>query len=207
MYLITNRNLCSKDKYLKTIVEAAKSGVEYLILREKDLDYKDLENLYKDIKMELENNSVDINIIVNSSVELYENYPVYGIHLPYSLFKDLLNKKYKFDINKGIGVSLHTIEEIVELNEIVENQNLKIDYITLSHIFETECKQGLKPKGVELLNNAKKLTKIKIVALGGILPENISTIAYDCDDFAVMSTLFKSYDVKKTISQYNDSWR
>ena len=37
MYLISNRNLCSKEKYIKTIVEAAKNNVEYLILREKDL--------------------------------------------------------------------------------------------------------------------------------------------------------------------------
>ena len=35
MYLISNRNLCSKEKYIKTIVEAAKNNVEYLILREK----------------------------------------------------------------------------------------------------------------------------------------------------------------------------
>ena len=46
MYLITNRNLCSKEKYLNTIVEAAKDKVDYLILREKDLDYPDLKDLY-----------------------------------------------------------------------------------------------------------------------------------------------------------------
>ena len=39
MYLISNRHLCSKEKYIKTIVEAAKNNVEYLILREKDLEY------------------------------------------------------------------------------------------------------------------------------------------------------------------------
>ena len=92
MYLISNRNLCSKEKYIKTIVEAAKNNVEYLILREKDLKYSELEKLYNEIVLSLKENNTDINIIVKSSVELYENYPVYGIHLPYNLFKDLFYK-------------------------------------------------------------------------------------------------------------------
>ena len=59
MYLISNRNLCSKEKYIKTIVEAAKNNVEYLILREKDLKYSELEKLYNEIVSELKENKAD----------------------------------------------------------------------------------------------------------------------------------------------------
>ena len=207
MYLISNRNLCSKEKYIKTIVEAAKNNVEYLILREKDLEYSELEKLYNEIVLSLKENNTDINIIVNSSVELYENYPVYGIHLPYNLFKDLLSKGYEFDRNKKIGLSLHSTHEVIELNKIIESKKINIDYITLSHIFDTKCKEGLKPKGVDLLKNAKDLTKIKIVALGGILPHNTKQITDYCDDYAVMSTLFKSDNIQNTIEDYNKNWR
>ena len=206
MYLISNRNLCSKEKYIKTIVEAAKNNVEYLILREKDLKYSELEKLYNEIVSELKENKADINIIVNSSIELYENYPVYGVHLPYNLFKDLISRGYKFDKNKKIGLSLHSTHELIELNKIIESKKIDIDYITLSHIFETKCKEGLKPRGVELLKNSRGLTDIKIVALGGILPQNVGEISGYCDDFAVMSTLFKSSDVKETIEDYNKNW-
>ena len=206
MYLITNRNLCSKEKYIKTIVEAAKNNVEYLILREKDLEYKDLEKLYNKIVLALKENNTDINIIVNSTIELYENYPVYGIHLPYNLFKDSLSRGYEFDKTKKIGLSLHSTAEVVELNKIVESKSINIDYITLSHIFETKCKEGLKPRGVELLKNSRGLTEVKIVALGGILPQNVDEIVEYCDDYAVMSTLFKSSDVKNTIEDYNKNW-
>ena len=206
MYLITNRNLCSKEKYIKTIVEVAKNNVEYLILREKDLEYKDLEKLYNEIVLALKENNTDINIIVNSTIELYENYSVYGIHLPYNLFKDLLSKGYEFDRTKKIGLSLHSTDEVIELNKIIESKNIDIDYITLSHIFETKCKEGLKPRGVELLKNARGLTEVKIVALGGILPQNVNEIVEYCDDYAVMSTLFKSSDVKNTIEDYNKNW-
>lgn len=207
MYLISNRNLCSKEKYIKTIVEAAKNNVEYLILREKDLEYSDLEKLYNEIVLSLKENNTDINIIVNSSVELYENYPVYGIHLPYNLFKDLLSKGYEFDRTKKIGLSLHSRSEVIELNKIIESKKIDIDYITLSHIFDTKCKEGLTPKGVDLLKNAKDLTKIKIVALGGILSQNIKQIIDYCDDYAVMSTLFKSDNIQNTIEDYNKNWR
>ena len=207
MYLISNRHLCSKEKYIKTIVEAAKNNVEYLILREKDLEYSELEKLYNEIVLSLKENNTDINIIVNSSVELYENYPVYGIHLPYNLFKDLLSKGYEFDRTKKIGLSLHSTSEVIELNKIIESKNINIDYITLSHIFDTKCKEGLTPKGVDLLKNAKDLTKIKIVALGGILSQNIKQIIDYCDDYAVMSTLFKSDNIQNTIEDYNKNWR
>lgn len=207
MYLISNRNLCSKEKYIKTIVEAAKNNVEYLILREKDLKYSELEKLYNKIVLALKENNTDINIIVNSSVELYENYPVYGIHLPYNLFKDLLSKGYEFDRTKKIGLSLHSTSEVIELNKIIESKKIDIDYITLSHIFDTKCKEGLTPKGVDLLKNAKDLTKIKIVALGGILSQNIKQIIDYCDDYAVMSTLFKSDNIQNTIEDYNKNWR
>lgn len=207
MYLISNRHLCSKEKYIKTIVEAAKNNVEYLILREKDLEYSELEKLYNEIVLSLKENNTDINIIVNSSVELYENYPVYGIHLPYNLFKDLLSKGYEFDRTKKIGLSLHSTSEVIELNKIIESKKIDIDYITLSHIFDTKCKEGLTPKGVDLLKNAKDLTKIKIVALGGILSQNIKQIIDYCDDYAVMSTLFKSDNIQNTIEDYNKNWR
>ena len=207
MYLISNRNLCSKEKYIKTIVEAAKNNVEYLILREKDLKYSELEKLYNEIVSELKENKADINIIVNSSIELYENYPVYGVHLPYNLFKDLISRGYKFNKNKKIGLSLHSTHEVIELNKIIESKKIDIDYITLSHIFETKCKEGLTPKGVDLLKNAKDLTKIKIVALCGILSQNIKQIIDYCDDYAVMSTLFKSDNIQNTIEDYNKNWR
>ena len=206
MYLISNKNICSKEKYIKTIVEAAKNNVEYLILREKDLKYSELEKLYNKIVLALKENNTDINIIVNSSIELYENYSVYGIHLPYNLFKDLLSRGYEFDKTKKIGLSLHSTSEVIELNKIIESKNVNIDYITLSHIFETKCKEGLKPRGVELLKNSRGLTEVKIVALGGILPQNVDEIVEYCDDYAVMSTLFKSSDVKNTVEAYNKNW-
>ena len=62
----------------------------------------------------------------------------------------------------------------------------------------------LNPKGIELLKEAKKITDIKIIALGGILPSNVKETLKYCDDFAIMSTIMRSKDIKKTISNYNE---
>ena len=101
--------------------------------------------------------------------------------------------------------SLHTVEEVVELEDIIEKNDIEIEYITLSHIYETKCKEGLNPKGIELLKKARNITKIKIVALGGILPQNVGEVINYCDDFAVMSTLLKNNDVNKIIEAYNQN--
>ena len=50
MYLITNRKLCSEERYLEVIKESILSGVENIIIREKDLEYQELRKLYMKIK-------------------------------------------------------------------------------------------------------------------------------------------------------------
>ena len=72
----------------------------------------------------------------------------------------------------------------------------------MSHIYETKCKKDLKPKGINLLKDGKKITNIKIVALGGILPCNVKEVLNYADDFAVMSTLFTCENVELKIKEY-----
>ncbi|MGO0862187.1 thiamine phosphate synthase, partial [Clostridioides difficile] len=72
------------------------------------------------------------------------------------------------------------------------------------HIYETKCKENLLPKGIELVKEAKQITDIKVVALGGILPSNVKETLKYCDDFAIMSTIMKSKNIEETISNYNE---
>ncbi|AXU50023.1 thiamine phosphate synthase [Clostridioides difficile] len=226
MYLITNRKLCSEERYLEVIKESILSGVENIIIREKDLEYQELKKLYMKIKTKINcidfqeqisdeslktninqkecRNKFKVNFIINSNIEFFEKVDCQGIHLPFKLFLNLIENKYNFNENKILGLSLHKVEEVDYLEKLIRNQNIKIDYITLSHIYETKCKEGLSPKGIELLKEAKKITDIKIIALGGILPSNVKETLKYCDDFAIMSTIMKSKDIKKTISNYNE---
>lgn len=141
------------------------------------------------------------SILVNSKFKVYEETDCDGIHLPFWLFKERLQEGYDFNIGKQIGLSLHSAEEVSEMEELCSKYGVKVSYITLSHIYETKCKEGLKPRGLELLKKGGELTKVKVVALGGIDSSNAAETLKYCDDIAVMSLIMKSENVKKTVEE------
>lgn len=202
MYLITNRNLCSEQEYFERIKEACINGVDNIIIREKDLTDEEVKRIYDRISSSL---PVEVrkktSILVNSKFKVYEETDCDGIHLPFWLFKERLQEGYDFNIGKQIGLSLHSAEEVSEMEELCSKYGVKVSYITLSHIYETKCKEGLKPRGLELLKKGGKLTKVKVVALGGIDSSNAAETLKYCDDIAVMSLIMKSKDVKNTVEE------
>ena len=202
MYLITNRTLCSKQEYFDRIKEACLNGVDNIIIREKDLTDEEVEKIYNMISSSL---PVEVrkktSILVNSKFKVYEETDCDGIHLPFWLFKEKLNEGYGFKIGKQIGLSLHSADEVAEMEKLCSEYGVKVSYITLSHIYETKCKEGLKPRGLELLKKGGKLTKVKVVALGGIDSSNAAETLKYCDDIAVMSLIMKSENVKKTVEE------
>lgn len=202
MYLITNRKLCDETHYLQVIKEAVDNNVKNIILREKDMSDKDLTDLYYKIVNKTKWDKEKFNLIINSNLNLYENLEFNGIHLPFQKFLELIDKGYIFDKDKILGISLHDVKEVKLLNKIIRDNRIDIDYITLSHIYETKCKENLKPKGINLLRESRKITKVKIVALGGILPSNVRDVLSCADDFAIMSTLFTCENVKEKIKEY-----
>ena len=202
MYLITNRTLCSEQEYFDRIKEACLNGVDNIIIREKDLTDEEVEKIYNMISSSIPAEvRKKTSILVNSKFKVYEETDCDGIHLPFWLFKEKLNEEYDFKIGKQIGLSLHSAEEVSEMEELCSKYGVKVSYITLSHIYETKCKEGLKPRGLELLKKGGKLTKVKVVALGGIDSSNAAETLKYCDDIAVMSLIMKSKDVKNTVEE------
>lgn len=202
MYLITNRHLCDEYHYLSVIEDAVSSGVENIILREKDMSDEELTNLYNKIVSKISYLHNAFNLIINNNINLYKNLNFSGIHLSFKRFRQLVKDEFVFEDKKLLGLSLHSTSEIDILEEIIKEKNIKVDYIILSHIYETKCKENLKPKGINLLKEGKKITNIKIVGLGGILPENVKEVSKYADDFAIMSTLFMCKNVKLKIKEY-----
>lgn len=194
MYLITNRHLCSYKRYLEVLEEASFMCVENIILREKDLKNDELKNLYFKIR---ERVNKETKIIINGNYEVFNSVDADGIHMPFDMFKNLKDKlEYK---EKIIGVSTHNIEEIIEVKKYL------VSYLIFSHIYETKCKFDLKPKGISLLKKAQSELNgcdIKLIALGGILPNNAKETLNYCDDIAVMSSIMESDNIKDTIKSF-----
>ncbi len=163
LYLITNRNLITHDSLVKVVEQAVKGGVDRVILREKDLPTPDLISIAKDLKKITNNNNAQI--IVNSNLVAANAVNADGYHMS---FQDFITQRPQF--NGLIGVSVHNLEEATEAAKYAP------DYLLASHIFETDCKKGAQPRGIQLLNNIKSNTNIPVIALGGIKPTNVKEV-------------------------------
>lgn len=157
---ITNRHLCSIDIVDKI---AELTDYEMIILREKDLTKEEYLNLAK--RAIALNDRVVLHSFIDVAAEL--NYK--KIHLPFDIFIKNAERLKDFEL---VGVSIHSISE-VQTAEI-----MGADYVTASHIFNTECKKDLRPRGIDFLKEVCESVKIPVYALGGINNEN----AQDCID-------------------------
>jgi len=88
-------------------------------------------------------------------------YPVEGLplHVPFS-----------FDMPPGASVSIHSAEEAKRAEE------LGARFVIAGHIFETQSKPGIRPRGLAFLRDICESVDIPVFAIGGITDEN----AQDC---------------------------
>ena len=196
--IITNRKLCENEN-LERQIEKIFSAYEKkiilknfeivtLTLREKDLDKNEYLKLVEKIYPICQKYRIDLILHQNYDLNLDEKYNIGGIHLSYEIFKSLnknirekLIKKYK-----RIGVSIHSLEEAKDV------ENLGATYVVAGHIFETDCKKGLEPRGLNFIKELSSILTIPIFAIGGINEEN-SNLVLNSGAFGVcmMSSLME----------------
>ena len=196
--IISNRKLCENEnleKQIEKIFSAYEKKIFLenfeivaLTLREKDLDKNEYLNLVEKIYPICKRYGIDLILHQNYDLNLDEKYNIEGIHLSYEIFKSLnknirekLIKKYK-----RIGVSIHSLDEGKEV------EILGATYVVAGHIFETDCKKGLKPRGLNFIEELSSTLTIPIFAIGGINQEN-SNLVIDSGAFSVcmMSSMMK----------------
>ena len=61
-----------------------------------------------------------------------------------------------------IGTSVHSVEEAIEA------QNLGATYISAGHIFATDCKKGVPPRGLDFLKKVCQTATIPVYSIVGI---------------------------------------
>ncbi len=157
---ITNRKLVQGD-FLGQIEKIYQSGVKKLILREKDLPPEAYVSLA--LKVQEISLAYHVQLIWHFFVEEAAEQGAECIHLPLERarqYKDYLKNFI------SLGISAHSIEQVKEA------EALGADYVTFGHVFETDCKKGLAPKGIEALCKVCRASNISVYGLGGITLEN-----------------------------------
>lgn len=98
---------------------------------------------------------------------------------------------------KKLVASCHSEAEAREALE------LGASAICLSHIFATDCKAGLAPKGLNLIRAVRGFYDGEIYALGGITPRNFaSVLRAGADRIAVMSSAMAARDASDFIRKF-----
>ena len=167
---VTNRKLVKAYEengsflpFLEKIKAAAKKKPAFIILREKDLqpdDYKELAKKVFEI-CDGEKLSCVLHYFYREAIELGAK----KIHNNLHCLEDMTEDEKKcFDV---IGVSTHSVEDARRAKE------LGASYITAGHVFATDCKKGLAPRGLQFLADVCDSVDIDVYAIGGISENNM----------------------------------
>ena len=196
--IISNRKLCENENLEKQIEKIFSAyerkiilknfDIVALTLREKDFNKNEYLKLIEKIYPICQKYKINLILHQNYDLNLDEKYDIEGIHLSYSIFKSL-NENIKAELikkYKRIGVSIHSLDEAKEV------ESLGASYVVAGHIFETECKKGLEPRGLKFIKDLSSALSIPIFAIGGIDEKNsLSVINNGAFSICMMSTLMK----------------
>lgn len=188
LYYITDRTALGADeptrrrRLLEKISEAARAGVDYIQLREKDLSTRDLESLAREAvsameKLNTQNPRVRTSLLINSRTDVALATGTRGVHLRAS---DISPQDVRAIWEKSgggasrdepsaqcllIGVSCHSPEEVSRA------ANNKATFAVFGPIFEKKDAPATLAQGLLSLKTVCK-AEIHIFALGGITLAN-----------------------------------
>ena len=159
---VTNRKL-SQRPFLEQIKRVCQLRPEAIILREKDLS----ETEYAKLAEEVYNitTSYDVQLIIHTYINVAKELGINTVHMPLHNMREY-RKEFIDNVNKinniKTGCSIHSVEEAVEA------RNMGASYITAGHVYATDCKKGLAPRGLDFLKNVCDSVDIPVYAIGGI---------------------------------------
>ena len=166
---ITNRALVEGD-FLKQMQKVIQLHPHAVILREKDLSDEAYEALAEEILGLCKEEKVDC--FLHSRISIARRLGCRRIHLSIPALTTIDEREcsqLKKEFHE-ISVSCHSMEDV---KIAVKNGATQI---ILGTIFETECKKGLKGKGVEFVREICKSCPVPVYAIGGINMERLPRV-------------------------------
>ncbi len=158
---VTDSKLC-EENFLIRIEKVASAKPDRIMFRNKYCKDDDYVKIAFDI-LKI-SNKYDVPCSMYRQFDKFSN-----IHMTMPMLQHIRLKDMNF-INLA-GASVHSVEEAVEA------EKMGVDYVIAGHIFETDCKKGLAPRGLDFLNHVCNAVKIPVYAIGGINADNIGLVA------------------------------
>lgn len=185
---VTHRLLCPDD-FLQRLDRIAAQHPYAIVLREKDLSEHDYEALARECLRICEKHHVSLNL--NSHIAVARRIGCDGIHLPFHL---LMQHKQDLADFSRVGVSLHSPEEAAQLADTPAT------YVQAGHVFPTDCKAGIPPRGLSFLRAVCQATDLPVFGIGGINAERYPAVLQTgAAGACIMSGLMTCNDVAQTM--------
>lgn len=188
---VTDRKSCNRD-FLSQIERVCKSGITKLILRDKESSEDEYLKLAQKVIPICRKNKVELILhnFYNVAIKLSYN----KIHLPFTLFAENYDKLNHFDL---IGTSVHSIDDALFARKYGAN------YITAGHIFKTNCKKDIEPRGITFLKEiSNEVSNIPVYAIGGINADNAkSCFESGAKGVCIMSGFMKARKPSKIVNK------
>lgn len=187
-----------KGDFLDFVARLGRAKVDALILREKDMRENDYYDLAKEVLKICKKHKLVCFLHNFDKVALKLNHRYF--HCPLDILRAEPRLVKYFHL---IGTSVHSFDECDEA------MNFGCNYAIFGHIFKTDSKPALEPRGIEMLDKLCNQSLIPIYAVGGINAENIALfkdvfVAGVCMKSALMQkTNLKDY-VKFCVKELND---
>lgn len=153
---ITDRKQCHGD-FFQQLLRLADSGVAGIILREKDLNAQEYLQLAQQCQRLLRDRPVPF--VLNQQLAVAQALQIDRIQLSYQTFFTYHAQLQKM---RNVLVSVHSVKEAVQAAKLGAHG------IIAGHIFPTECKKGVKPRGMEFLEQVCAAVDKPVYAIGGI---------------------------------------
>ena len=166
-----------RKRLLEKIAEAARAGVDYIQLREKDLSGRDLEQLAREavkILLATRRSPLATRLLINSRTDVALAAGAGGVHLRAddisprevrALWARASRNAKRVTRNPVLGVSCHTVEEVAR----AASDGARASFVIFGPVFE---KDGVAtPRGLGLLRRACR-ERVPVLALGGVTLEN-----------------------------------
>lgn len=207
LYYITDRKQFAGDEVtrrqalLNKISEAARCGVDFIQLREKDLSVRELQKLAGDAVGIVRQANSTTRLLINSRVDLAIAAKADGVQLR---SKDISPKEVRKVYQNGelpvpvVGVSCHTLDDVDQAEADGAS------FAVFSPVFEKPGVPEISPLGLKELSAAAS-RKIPVLALGGITFENaLECLHADVAGIAGIR-LFQDHDICDTVRELRSS--
>jgi len=157
---VTDSATCPRPlpKQIERLAKLTELRPQAVILRAKSLD----KAAYRTLALQAQQSCkvTGIPLILHSDWQLAHNLGISKLHLPLALLRQI--SEYERAYFTWLSTSVHSV------GEAQEAQALGATVLIAGHIYTTQCKAGLAPRGLGFLQNVCSAVNLPVYAIGGI---------------------------------------